>query len=129
MSYIEIRTIAVWSISSIFIGITYFYFFEIRNSEQHRVIVGYIPTPGQKISTTYFNYYYYGWIYITNFSCYLLLGFHALIFYSTKIRNNIVDSLSCMLVESAEPQENSRVKMIVVNKIGLLLEFNQYSCD
>ena len=64
-------------------------FDEICNSEQYRVIVGYSPTPGQQVSAISCEYHYYGWIYITNFSCYSLFGFHAIYFYSTKIRNNI----------------------------------------
>ena len=53
------------------------------------MIVGYIPTPGQQVSDISCEYYYYGWIHITDFSCYLLFGSHALILYSTKIENII----------------------------------------
>ena len=56
------------------------FFCEIRNPELYRAIVGYIPTPGLKVSAISCKYYYYGWIHITDFSCYLLLGFHAFIF-------------------------------------------------
>ena len=48
---------------------------EICNSEQYRSIVGYSPTPVQKLSAISCKYYYYGWIHITDSSCYLLLGF------------------------------------------------------
>ena len=65
-----------------------FYFDEIRNSEQYRVIVGYSPTPGQQVSVISWKYYYYFWINITDFSCYLLFCFHALEFYNTKIQKN-----------------------------------------
>ena len=57
-------------------------------SEQYMVIVGYIPTKGQQVSVISYKYYYYFWIYITDFSCYLLFCFHALIFYNKKIQKN-----------------------------------------
>ena len=66
-------TIMVWSISSIFVCITYLSLYKILYSEQYRVIVGYITTPLWKASAISCKYYYYGWIYITDFSCYLLL--------------------------------------------------------
>ena len=50
MWYIEIETITVWYISSIFIHINYFSFCEICNSERYRVIVGYSPTSDQQVS-------------------------------------------------------------------------------
>ena len=60
------------------------------------------------------------------FSYYLLL---ALMFYSKKIRNNTVQSLFCIPGASAERQDDSRVKLILESKIGLLLEFNRYSSE
>ena len=84
MRYIEISTIAVLSISSMFIRINYFFLCEICNSEQYRAIVGYSPTPVWKVSAIYCKYYYYGWIYITDFSCYSLFGFHYLMFLQLK---------------------------------------------
>ena len=96
-------------------------FYEILNLEQYKAVVGYITTPVQKRSAISRKYYYCGWIYTIDFSCYLLLGLHALIFYSTKIRNSIVESLFCISGASTEPQENSRVELIVESDIGLLL--------
>ena len=55
--YIKIRTITVWSIAPILIGITYFSFFEIYNSKQYRVIVGFSPTPGWQVSAISCRYY------------------------------------------------------------------------
>ena len=52
---------------------------EIRNSEQYRVIVGFSPTPGLQVSAISCEYYYYGCIHVTDFSCCLLFGFYALI--------------------------------------------------
>ena len=52
------RTIKVWYISSIFIRINYFSFFEICNPEQYRVIVSYIPTPDRQVSVSLFIHYY-----------------------------------------------------------------------
>ena len=57
MFYIEISTIIVWSISSIFIRITYFSFCEIFNSEQYRVIICYSLTPGRQVSVRSCRYY------------------------------------------------------------------------
>ena len=50
-------------------------------------------------------------------------------FYSTKIQNNIVESLSCTPGASPEHKEDSRVKPIAESKIGLQLEFDPYSSD
>ena len=61
-----------------------FFFFEIRNSERYRVIVGYIHTPGRQVSEIFCEYYYYGWIHIADFTCYSLFGFNALIFLQRK---------------------------------------------
>ena len=63
------------------------------------------------------------------FSYYLLFGFRALIFYSTKIRNNILESLFFIPGVSAEHEDDLRVKLIVESEIGLLLELYRYSSD
>ena len=44
------------------------------------MIVDYSPTTGQQVSVISCEYYYYSWIHITDFLCYLLFGFHDLIF-------------------------------------------------
>ena len=45
------------------------------------------------------------------------------------LRENIVESILCILGVRAAPQVNLRVKLIFVGKIGLLLEIDHYSCD
>ena len=59
----------------------------------------------------------------------VIIGFSCFNFYSTKIRNNIVEKLFYISGVSSEHEYISRVKMIVKRNIGLLLEFNQYSSD
>ena len=44
------------------------------------MIVAYSLTRGQKVSSIYCKYSYCGLIHIKDVSCYLLFGFHALIF-------------------------------------------------
>ena len=44
------------------------------------MIVGYIFTAGRHVSATFCKYHYCSCIHTTDFSCYLLFGFHALIF-------------------------------------------------
>ena len=51
------------------------------------VIAGYSPTPVRQVGAILCKYYYYCWIRITDFSCYLLFCFHALNFYNTKIQD------------------------------------------
>ena len=53
-------------------------------------LFGKCSTTFQKVSAISCEYYYYVWVYITDFPFYLLLGIHVLIFYNTKIWNNIV---------------------------------------
>ena len=47
--------------------------------------IGKISKVIRDLSVISFKYYYYSWICMTEFPCYLLLGSHALIFCSTKI--------------------------------------------
>ena len=58
-----------------------------------------------------------------------LVGFSFFNFFSTKLQNNIVELLFFIPGVIDEPQDNSRFKLIVVSEIGLLLEFDRYSCD
>ena len=53
----------------------------------------------------------------------LLFSFHALILYSTKMWNNLVESSFCRRGSSAEHKDDSRVNMIFLIRIGLQLEF------
>ena len=48
---------------------------------------------------------------------------------SQKLPRNIVESLSFIPVESAEHEENLRVKLIVESDIGLLLELDWSSSE
>ena len=58
----------------------------IRNSERNSGIVCYSTIPGQQVIDISCKYYYYGWIHITDFSCYLLFGFHVYFFTAQKHR-------------------------------------------
>ena len=79
---VEKVEILVWNKSS-GIGI------ECTSSSMESFLFGISSTTFRKVSAISFKYYYHGWIYITDFLCYLLFGFHDLTFYSTKIQNNI----------------------------------------
>ena len=55
------------------------------------------------------------------------MGFHALILYSKKTQNNIVELLFCIWGVSAENKNESRAQLIDEIEIGLLLELDWYS--
>ena len=63
------------------------------------------------------------------FFLWIIIGFSWFNFYSTQIRNNIVESLFCISGASAEHEDDSKGKLIVEIKIGLLLELYRYSSD
>ena len=48
---------------------------------------------------------------------------------SKKNQNNILDSLFCIPSVGSEHEEDLKVKLINESRIGLLLEFDQYSND
>ena len=68
-------------------------------------------------------------MHITGFFYSILLGFAALIFYSTTIKYNIVESVLCTLGVSTEHEDNSRVKLIVEINFGLLLGLDRSLSD
>ena len=59
----------------------------------------------------------------------ILLGFAALMFYSTTIKYNIVESVLCTLGVGTEHEDNSRVKLIVEINFCLLLELDRSLSD
>ena len=63
----------------------------IRKDTDHTI--GENSTTFLRVSAISFWYYYYSWICITDFSCYLLFVFRDLIFYDTKIQNSNIQSL------------------------------------
>ena len=88
-----------------------------------------ISTIFEKVNAISCKYYYHSWIHITDCLCSLLLGFTEIMFYSTKVQNSIIQLLFCIPGMSAEPKVNFRAKIIVVIKIGLLLEIDWYYYD
>ena len=86
--------------------------------------------PFQKLSALYFNYYYYGSIFLTVFMLITYDWVSMLKYISrTKNRKNTLEESFGILGTSTEPENNTRVKIIVESEIDFLLEFYQCSSE
>ena len=94
------------------------YFSLINNSERYREIICNGSTPFWKLSALYWNYEYYGYIYITVFILITHYWVSILKYISSiKIRNNAVEAPFGIPGTSTEPKNNLRFKLLVERKI------------
>ena len=111
--------VTVLSISSIFIRITYFYFYEVCNPERYRVDFGYI------IHQVYRLVRYCAIITITDVFISLIFVLFIMLFLSlTFLQQKITKQQYIVIIyvyraEASEPQVNSRDHLIVVIVVGL----------
>ena len=96
---------------------------EIYNTLSHKesFLFGKNSTTFRKVRAIFCKYYFYRWIYVTDFSCYLLLFIILYFFIAHKYGTRISSNYFFIAGASAELQVYSRVKVIVVSEVGLLL--------